>query len=44
MDFRAKSVIIPGGVKSDLTRHAALAMDADIFANRIVTPLGRTRR
>ena len=29
-------VIIPGWVKSDMTRHAAPAMDADVFADRIV--------
>ncbi|MBL0914355.1 MAG: SDR family NAD(P)-dependent oxidoreductase [Sphingopyxis sp.] len=29
-------VIIPGWVKSDMTRHAAPAMDADAFADRIV--------
>lgn len=29
-------VIVPGWVKSDMTRHAAPAMDADFFANRIV--------
>jgi NAD(P)-dependent dehydrogenase (short-subunit alcohol dehydrogenase family) len=29
-------VIIPGWVKSDMTRHAAPAMDADAFAERIV--------
>lgn len=29
-------VIIPGWVKSDLTRHAEPAMDADAFADRIV--------
>lgn len=29
-------VIIPGWVKSDMTRHADAAMDADVFANRIV--------
>ncbi len=29
-------VIIPGWVKSDMTRHADAAMDADTFANRIV--------
>jgi hypothetical protein len=29
-------VIIPGWVKSDMTRHAEPAMDADAFADRIV--------
>lgn len=29
-------VIIPGWVKSDMTRHAEAAMDADAFADRIV--------
>lgn len=29
-------VIIPGWVKSDMTRHADAAMDADVFADRIV--------
>ena len=32
----AVGVIIPGWVKSDLTRHADAAMDADAFAARIV--------
>lgn len=29
-------VIIPGWVRSDMTRHAEAAMDADVFADRIV--------
>jgi NAD(P)-dependent dehydrogenase (short-subunit alcohol dehydrogenase family) len=32
----AVGVIIPGWVKSDMTRHAEAAMDADVFADRIV--------